>query len=177
MNKEVRYDDVKQKNGQVTIRLRFFVENNTDDEFNNDAYIPIYVKALKPTKAEIKKYGTFEDDEDMTGVSEFCRLNLTKWKMVGAPKEALKYVKKLIGKTLWSYYNGAECAWKFFDADGGVDYKNSGLHVIKTKVNDSILEKLYELSKGTCYEPHCDSNQNYGDVNVHAVYNFMQVKA
>ena len=177
MNKEVRYDDVKQKNGQVTIRLRFFAENNVDDEFCCDAYIPIYVKALKPTKAEIKTYGTFEDDEDMTGVSEFCRLNLTKWKMVGAPKEALKYVKKLVGKTLWCYYNGAECSWKFFDPDGDLDDKNAELYVIKTKVNDNVLDKLYELSEGICYEPHCDSKHNYGDEDVHAVYDFMRVKA
>lgn len=164
MNKEVRYDDVKRKNGQVTIRLRF-----TDDEFN-DAYIPVYVKALKPTKAEIKKYGTIEDDEDKTGVSEFCRLNLTKWKMVGAPKEALKHVEKLIGKVLWCYYNGAECSWKFFDPDGDVDSKNAKLYVIKTKVNDSTLEKLYELGEGICYEPYCDAKKNYGDERVHAVY-------
>lgn len=170
MNKEVRYDDVKQKNGQVTIRLRFFVENNVDDEFHSDAYIPVYVKALKPTKAEIKKYGTIEDDEDETGVSEFCRLNLTKWKMVGAPKEALKYVKKLIGKTLWCYYNGAERSWKFFDPDGDVDTKNAGLYVIKSKINDKIIDELYELELDKCYEPHCDSHENYGDVNVHAVY-------
>lgn len=170
MNKEVRYDDVKQKNGQVTIRLRFFAENNTDDEFNSDAYIPVYVKALKPTKAEIKKYGTIEDDEEMTGVSEFCRLNLTKWKIVGAPKEALKYVKKLIGKTLWCYYNGAECSWKFFDPDGYVDAKNAGLYIIKSKINDQIIDELYELELGKCYEPHCDAHGNYGDAEVHAVY-------
>lgn len=168
MNKEVRYDDVKQKNGQVTIRLRFFAANNTDSEFSSGAYIPIYVKALKPTEAEIKKYGT--NDEGETGVSEFCRLNLTKWKMVGAPKEALKYVKKLIGKVLWCYYNGAECSWKFFDPDGDVDSKNAELYVIKTKVNDSILKKLYELGEGICYEPHCDAKENYGDERVHAVY-------
>lgn len=164
MNKEVRYDDVKQKNGQVTIRLRFFEKNN------GDAYIPVYVKALKPTKAEIKKYGTIKDDENETGVSEFCRLNLTKWKMVGAPKEAIKYVKNLIGKVLWCYYNGAECSWKFFDPDGGVDSKNAKLYVIKTKMNDSTLEKLDELGEGVCYEPHCDAKENYGDERVHAVY-------
>ena len=170
MNKEVRYDDVKQKNGQVTIRLRFFVENNVDNEFGSDAYIPVYVKSLKPTKAEIKKYGTFEDDEDETGVSEFCRLNLTKWKMIGAPKEALKYVKKLIGKTLWCYYNGAECSWKFFDPDGDIDVKNAGLYIIEGEINDKNIDKLYELELGKCYEPYCDARGNYGDVNVHAVY-------
>ena len=170
MNKEVRYDDVKQKNGQVTIRLRFFAKNNTDDEFNSDVYIPVYVKPLKPTKAEIKKYGTFDDDEDETGVSEFCRLNLTKWKMIGAPKEALKYVKKLIGKTLWCYYNGAERSWKFFDSDGDVDAKNAGLYIIENKINDRIIDELYELELDKCYEPHCDAHGNYGDVNVHAVY-------
>ena len=170
MNKEVRYDDVKQKNGQVTIRLRFLAKNNTDDEFSSDVYIPVYVKALKPTKAEIKKYGTFEDGEDETGVSEFCRLNLTKWKMIGAPKEALKYVKKLIGKTLWCYYNGAESSWKFFDPDGDVDAKNAGLYVIKGKINDKIIDELYELEYGKRYEPHCDSHGNYGDAKVHAVY-------
>ena len=170
MNKEVRYDDVKQKNGQVTIRLRFLAKNNTDDEFSSDVYIPVYVKALKPTKAEIKKYGTFEDGEDETGVSEFCRLNLTKWKMIGAPKEALKYVKKLFGKTLWCYYNGAESSWKFFDPDGDVDAKNAGLYAIKGKINDKIIDELYELEYGKSYEPHCDSHGNYGDAKVHAVY-------
>ena len=170
MNKEVRYDDVKQKNGQVTIRLRFSAENNVDDDYCSDAYIPVYVKPLKPTKAEIKKYGTFEADEDETCVSEFCRLNLTKWKMVGAPKEALKYVKKLIGKTLWCYYNSAERSWKFFDPDGDVDAKNAGLYVIKSKINDKIIDELYELEYGESYEPHCDAHGNYGDVNVHAVY-------
>ena len=124
MNKEVRYDDVKQKNGQVMIRLRFFEKNN------GDAYIPVYVKALKPTKAEIKKYGTIEDDEDETGVSEFCRLNLTKWKIIGAPKEVLKYVKNLIGKTLWCYYNGAECSWKFFDPDAKKNYGDEEVHAV-----------------------------------------------
>ena len=167
MNKEVRYDDVKQKNGQVTILLRFSAENNVDDDYCSDVYIPVYVKPLKPTKAEIKKYGA---DEDETGVSEFCRLNLTKWKMIGAPKEALKYVKKLIGKTLWCYYNGAERAWKFFDPDGDIDAKNAGLCIIKNKINDRIIDELYELEYGESYEPHCDSHGNYGDVNVHAVY-------
>jgi len=169
MNTEVRYNDVKQKNGQVTIRLRFYAEKNTDDKFNSDVYLPIYVKALKPTKAEIKKYGAFADYES-DGVSEFCRINLTKWKVLGAPKESLKYVKCLIGKTLWCYFNGAECSWKFYDPDGDVDEKNAELYVIKAKVNDAIIEKLGMLEEGKLYEPHCDSKKNYGDESVHAVY-------
>ena len=161
MNKEVRYDDVKQNNGQVTIRLLFDCRNY------GGAYIPIYVKALKPTKSEINDYGS---------VDEFCRLNLTKWKMLGAPAEVLEHVEHLIGKTLWCYYNGAECSWKFFDPDGCIDKENKGLDVLKCDIRGADLDKLHKL-KGAYYEPHCDSNQNYGDVNVHAVYDFMQPKA
>ena len=33
-----------------------------------------------------------------------------------------------------------------------------------------IIDELYELELGKCYEPHCDAHGNYGDAEVHAVY-------
>lgn len=161
MNKNVRYTDVKRADGIVTICLRFYAANNVDGDFADSIMIPVNVKALPMTPAEIKKMG---------GLSKLCRLNTTKWEVVGAPKIAQKYVKHLYGQSILAYYNGSEQAWKFANPDDDPNY------VITAKVNDNIVDHLYDECEGICYEPHCDARGNYGNPKEHAVYDGRRAK-
>ena len=155
MNKNVRYNDIKRADGTVTIALRFYgadIDSDDNWDYVDSFLIPVYVKALPITTAEIR---------DMDGLSELCRLNETKWEIVGAPKIAQKYIKHLVGQSIWAYYNGNECCWKFMDpCESSVD----------ALITDKIADRLYEECMGVCYEPHCDIRGNFGNPKVHAVY-------
>lgn len=163
MNTNTRFDEIKRPDGTTTIRLRF-------SSRECEVVLPIDVKPITPTAAEVKKYG---------GIKEFCRCDITKWEVVGAPKISLKYVNRLIGKTIWTYFNGYERNWKFQDPDGCIDAKNARLYIIPSKLTDTFIDRLdiyLEDNDDDFYAPHNDALCIYGNSDVHAVYD-MKAKA
>ena len=115
-----------------------------------DVYACVLAKPVKLTK-----------DDLACGTDEAKRVNMTRWKFKDIPS-----VKKKIGKvagTYLCYWNGRECAWK--SDDDGIECDTSGI------TEDKLEAELNALAEeeGT-YAPHCDSEGNYGDESVHAVY-------
>ena len=130
------------------IRVRFYCNHD-------DCYAPIFVKPIKMTELDIAKFG---------GLDEVCRLNLTLFKFIGCKDQYKKYLSNAIDKTVALYYNGSECAWKFFDGDA-----DKSIYFIKGKIPQKIYDCM-DSDTTIVYEPHNDHNDNYGDESIHAVY-------
>ena len=145
-------DAKKDKNGYVKIMVRFYSNDKRLEDLDlfGDVYACVLAKPVKLTKEDLAR-----------GTDEAKRVNLTRWKFKDIPS-----VKKKIGKvagTYLCYWNGSECAWK--SDDEGIECDTSGI------TEDKLEAELNALAeeKGT-YAPHCDSEGNYGDESVHAVY-------
>ena len=139
MDCENKFADCKKdKNGFTKIRIR---ANGEAD------YICVLAKPMPLTEDELNEYGH----------DEVCSLNLTKFELKNLPG-----TKKLYGDVSGEfimYFNGAECAWKFYD-----DY----LSLDDEDLTDEQIQQLAD--EEPWFEPHNDEAGNYGDESVHAVY-------
>lgn len=157
-NYEVRYDDVKNPDGTVKIKVRFYY----------DGYAAVIAKPIPISLEDIEGVGSDEGNVELDK-SECCYLNLTKWKIVDVPGHFSKVAKHLIGTELWLYYNGCERAWKFFDDD-------DDMYLDDVNTTREYLDLLYDESRNGCYEPHADDDGNFGDETMHAVYDINSLK-
>lgn len=144
-NHEVPFKNAKKdRNGYATILVRF-----------GEFYVPVKGKPLPLIKEEAPE------------LKEIKRVNLTRWNLKDIP-EISKIVGVLCGGgegyTEMLYWNGNECAWKFWD---------EGPIVIDNDDDDDILEKLdekIEELEDILYRPHNDHSGNLGDEDVHCIY-------
>lgn len=144
-NFEHKFADAKKdKNGYTKIRIRLY---------DNAEYICVLAKPMPLTKSEI----------DIYSLEEVLRLNLTKFELKNIPG-----TEKLYGKIegdWFMYFNGAECAWKFYEEVLAID-------------DDDLTDKQIQLlaDEEPWFEPHNDGAGNYGDWSVHAVYDLADLK-
>ena len=138
-NFEHKFADAKKdKNGYTKIRIRLY---------DNAEYICVLAKPMPLTKSEIDSYS----------LEEVLRLNLTKFELKNIPG-----TEKLYGKIegdWFMYFNGAECAWKFYEEVLTIDDDD---------LTDKQIQQLAD--EKPWFEPHNDRAGNYGDEDVHAVY-------
>lgn len=137
---EVPFKNAKKDcNGYATILVKF-----------GDWYVPVKGKPLPLIK------------EEVPDLKEIKRINLTRWNLKDIP-EIAKLVGNLCGGesgyTAMLYWNGGECAWKFYDEGlSGID-----------KVISEFNRKIDKFDK-TLYKPHDDNANNMGDEDVHCIY-------
>ena len=144
-NFEHKFADAKKdKNGYTKIRIRLY---------DNAEYICVLAKPMPLTKSEI----------DIYSLEEVLRLNLTKFELKNIPGTEKLY-GKIEGDWLM-YFNGAECAWKFYEEVLAID-------------DDDLTDKQIQLlaDEEPWFEPHNDGAGNYGDWSVHAVYDLADLK-
>ena len=144
MDYENKFADCKKDNdGFTKIRIRLY---------GNAEYICVLAKPVPLTDPDVKQ------EIDRIGADEAKRINFTAFTLKNIPG-----TEKLYGDVSGEfimYFNGAECAWKFDD-----DYL--------TLVDDDDLtdEQIQQLAdEKPWFEPHNDGAGNYGDEDVHAVY-------
>ena len=144
-NFEHKFADAKKdKNGYTKIRIRLY---------DNAEYICVLAKPMPLTKSEI----------DIYSLEEVLRLNLTKFELKNIPGTEKLY-GKIEGDWLM-YFNGAECAWKFYE------------EVLSIDDDDLTDEQIQQLAdEKPWFEPHNDGAGNYGDWSVHAVYDLADLK-
>ena len=144
-NFEHKFADAKKdKNGYTKIRIRLY---------DNAEYICVLAKPMPLTKSEI----------DIYSLEEVLRLNLTKFELKNIPG-----TEKLYGKIegdWFMYFNGAECAWKFYEEVLDIDDDD---------LTDKQIQQLAD--EEPWFEPHNDGAGNYGDWSVHAVYDLADLK-
>ena len=145
---------------------------NHEVPFNNaekdcDGYATILVKFGKwyvPVKG--KPLPLIKEEEEVPDLKEIKRINLTRWNLKDIP-EIAKLVGNLCrgedGYTARLYWNGNECAWKFYD------YNLSGIDDDSDEVIDELNRKIDKLDK-ILYKPHDDNAGNTGDEDVHCIY-------
>ena len=144
-NFEHKFADAKKdKNGYTKIRIRLY---------DNAEYICVLAKPMPLTKSEIDSYS----------LEEVLRLNLTKFELKNIPG-----TEKLYGKIegdWFMYFNGAECAWKFYE---------DVLTIDDDDLTDKQIQQLAD--EEPWFEPHNDGAGNYGDEDDHAVYDLADLK-
>lgn len=97
-----------------------------------------------------------------TDIADIKELNLTKWDLKDIP-EIREWTGKLFGCECILYWNGNECAWKFYeDSFGGIDDDSD--EVIE------MLDDYLDEHDSEFYKPHDDHAGNFGDTGVHCVY-------
>ena len=144
-NFEHKFADAKKdKNGYTKIRIRLY---------DNAEYVCVMAKPMPLTKSEIDSYS----------LEEVLRLNLTKFALKNVPGTEKLY-GKIDSKSIM-YYNGAECAWKFYDDPISID---------DFELSEAKCEKLAD--EEPWFEPHNDGAGNYGDEDDHAVYDLADLK-
>lgn len=144
-NFEHKFADCKKdKNGYTKIRIRLY---------GNLEYVCVMAKPMPLTKSEIDSYS----------LEEVLRLNLTKFALKNVPGTEKLY-GKIDSKSIM-YYNGAECAWKFYD---------DPISIGDFELSEAKCEKLAD--EEPWFEPHNDGAGNYGDWSVHAVYDLADLK-
>lgn len=141
---ENKFSDCKKdSDGFTKIRVRFY---------DNAEYVCVLAKPVPMTDPYYKRLF------DALGPDEVKRLNFTVWAIKRIPEHEDLYFGDIDGE--WCmYFNGAERAWKFYDeypslSDDGMD--------------DDIVQQL--AAEEPWFEPHNDEAGNYGDEDVHAVY-------
>ena len=145
-NFEHKFADAKKdKNGYTKIRIRLY---------GNLEYVCVMAKPMPLTKSEIDSYS----------LEEVLRLNLTKFALKNVPGTEKLY-GKIDSKSIM-YYNGAECAWKFYDDDP--------ISIDDFELSEAKCEKLAD--EEPWFEPHNDGAGNYGDEDDHAVYDLADLK-
>ena len=139
MDYENKFADCKKDNdGFTKIRIRLY---------GSAEYICVLAKPVPLTKSEIDSYS----------LEEVLRLNLTKFELKNIPG-----TEKLYGDVSGEfimYFNGAECAWKFYEEVLAIDDED----LTDEQIQQLAVEKPW-------FEPHNDGAGNYGDEDVHAVY-------
>ena len=144
-NFEHKFADAKKdKNGYTKIRIRLY---------GILEYVCVMAKPMPLTKSEIDSYS----------LEEVLRLNLTKFELKNIPG-----TEKLYGKIegdWFMYFNGAECAWKFYE---------DVLTIDDDDLTDKQIQQLAD--EEPWFEPHNDGAGNYGDWSVHAVYDLADLK-
>ena len=144
-NFEHKFADAKKdKNGYTKIRIRLY---------DNAEYICVLAKPMPLTKSEIDSYS----------LEEVLRLNLTKFELKNVPGTEVLYGK--IEGDWFMYFNGAECAWKFYE---------DVLTIDDDDLTDKQIQQLAD--EEPWFEPHNDGAGNYGDWSVHAVYDLADLK-
>ena len=142
-NFEHKFADAKKdKNGYTKIRIRLY---------DNAEYICVLAKPVPLTDPDVKK------EIDRIGADEAKRINFTAFTLKNIPG-----TEKLYGKIegdWFMYFNGNECAWKF-DEDA--------LTIDDDDLTDEQIQQL--AVEKPWFEPHNDRAENYGDEDVHAVY-------
>ncbi len=143
---EVPFKDAKtDRDGYAIIIVKF-----------GEWYVPVKGKPLPLIK------------EEAPDLKEIKRVNLTRWNLKDIPEVANK-VGVLCGGssgyTTMLYWNGNECAWKFWDEGlGGIDNDDDD-------TIDWLNEKIEELEDTKAfYKPHVDESGNMGDEDVHCIY-------
>lgn len=133
-----------------------------------DFVIPVEAKpSLLGEKAEVL------DNEELS-VKEIKRLNLTRWTIRPVP-ELIKLFNKDVIEQLNNvdytlYWNGGAECWEFFDQDNYV-YINKSEYDKEERDNiNNTLDELIDTLRPKLYQPHLDESGNYGNDNVHAVY-------
>lgn len=143
-NHEVPFRNAKKdRNGYATILVKF-----------GEFYVPVKGKPLPLIKEEAPE------------LKEIKRVNLTRWNLKDIP-EISELVGVLCGGgegyTAMLYWNGNECAWKFWDEGlGGIDNDDDD-------TLDELDEKIEDL-EDSLYKPHDDHTGNTGDEDVHCIY-------
>ena len=144
-NFEHKFADAKKdKNGYTKIRIRLY---------DNAEYICVLAKPMPLTKSEIDRYS----------LEEVLRLNLTKFELKNIPGTEVLYGK--IEGDWFMYFNGAECAWKFYEEVLTIDDDD---------LTDKQIQQLAD--EKPWFEPHNDGAGNYGDWSVHAVYDLADLE-
>ena len=144
-NFEHKFADCKKdKNSYTKIRIRLY---------DNAEYICVMAKPMPLTKSEIDSYS----------LEEVLRLNLTKFALKNVPGTEVLYGK--IEGDWFMYFNGAECAWKFYE---------DVLTIDDDDLTDKQIQQLAD--EEPWFEPHNDGAGNYGDWSVHAVYDLADLK-
>lgn len=119
-------------------------------------YVPALGKPVSFTAYDRCHYLIGED------IAEIKRLNLTKWDLKDIP-EIREKTGKLFGCESILYWNGNECAWKFFeDCFYGIDDESD--EVIK------MLDDYLDEHDDEFYKPHDDHARNFGNTGAHCVY-------
>ena len=145
MDYENKFADCKKDNdGFTKIRIRLY---------DNAEYICVLAKPVPLTKSEIDSYS----------LEEVLRLNLTKFALKNVPGTEKLYSK--IDGDWFMYFNGAECAWKFYEEVLAIDDED---------LTDKQIQQLAD--EKPWFEPHNDGAGNYGDWSVHAVYDLADLK-
>ena len=143
MDYENKFADCKKDNdGFTKIRIRLY---------GNAEYICVLAKPVPLTDPDVKK------EIDRIGADEAKRINFTAFTLKNIPG-----TEKLYGKIegdWFMYFNGNECAWKF-DEDA--------LTIDDDDLTDEQIQQL--AVEKPWFEPHNDRAENYGDEDVHAVY-------
>lgn len=153
---------------EVVLRVRFYPLKQEGVEFPDGVYTPIVAVPIKLTEKEIDKYGGYEIGTDCTRrekINEIKRINLTKWKISNDPFGINEIANVKTNNILWLYYNGNECAWKFFLEP---EITGKGYIEYLTKKQDKFINRISRYCN--YYFPHCDRFRNFGDESVHAVY-------
>ena len=148
-NFEHKFADCKKdKNGYTKIRIRLY---------DNAEYICVMAKPVPLTDPDVKKV------IDRIGADEAKRINFTVFTLKNVPGTEKLYGK--IDGDWFMYFNGAECAWKFYEEVLAIDDED---------LTDEQIQQLAD--EKPWFEPHNDEAGNYGDWSVHAVYDLADLK-
>ena len=132
-----------------------------------DGYAKLVVKVGEwyvPALGKPVSFTAYDRCHNLIGedIADIKRLNLTKWDLKDIP-EIAERTGKLFGCECILYWNGHECAWKFFE-DGFYGIDDDSDEVIE------ILDDYIDSHSTEFYEPHNDRGEIIGDKNVHCVY-------
>ena len=148
-NFEHKFADAKKdKNGYTKIRIRLY---------DNAEYICVLAKPVPLTDPDVKK------EIECIGADEAKRINFTVFTLKNIPGTEKLYGK--IDGDWFMYFNGAECAWKFYEEVLAIDDDD---------LTDKQIQQLAD--EEPWFEPHNDGAGNYGDWSVHAVYDLADLK-